>query len=249
MAKKHSFDDIISSQPLARKAITESVYDDHYVHKLERGGKLPSNRRRQRIAIYRAIIGNGHGSILEIGCGFGDLTYHLAGCAEKIVGIDISEKAIAAAKDRIALWPQVQGQAAMIEFRQMSAVQLDFPDETFDWAISTSVVEHLHPEDVQSHLAEVLRVLKPEGKYILWCPNGLGHHKDRKGHFSMFSYSEWISRLTQAGFHHLRSTLATRPPLVDARLKVFLERAMFGLKIKTLWSHLGIRNVLLVASK
>lgn len=249
MAKNHSFEDIIRSQPSARKAVTEAVYDEDYEHRLKRGGKLPNDRRRQKIGVYRAIIGHGHGNILEIGCGLGDLTYHLAGCAEKIVGIDISVKAIAAAKDRIALWRGVQGQAATIEFRQMSAVQLEFPNETFDWAISTSVVEHLHPEDVHSHLTEVWRVLKPKGKYILWCPNSLGHHKERREHLSMFSYGEWISRLTQAGFHHLRSTLATRPPLVDARLKVFLERAMFGLKIKTLWSHLGVRNVFLVASK
>jgi 2-polyprenyl-3-methyl-5-hydroxy-6-metoxy-1,4-benzoquinol methylase len=199
--------------------------------------------------VYCRIIGEGHRNILEIGCGFGDLTYRLAGCTEKIVGIDISQKAIETARARLALWPQAQARAAAIEFRQMSAVRLDFPDETFDWAISISVVEHLHPEDVHVHLTEAWQVLKPQGTYIMWCPNGLGHHKDRDGHFSMLSYAAWISRLRQAGFQHFRSTLATRPPLVDAQLKVFLERAMFRLKIRALWSHLGIRNVLLIAGK
>jgi hypothetical protein len=48
----------------------------------------------------------------------------------------------------------------------MSAVQLDFPQAMFDWAVSTSMIEHLHPDDVDIHL-------KPGGNYLMWCPNGL----------------------------------------------------------------------------
>jgi hypothetical protein len=83
----------------------------------------------------------------------------------------------------------------------------------------------------------------------MWCPNGLGHHSDREGHFSMMSYGEWIEKLRHAGFSGFRSTLTSRLPMVDARLKVFLERWLWLLKVKIMWSHLGVRNVLLVASK
>jgi hypothetical protein len=37
--------------------------------------------------------------------------------------------------------------------------------------------------------------------------------------------------------------------MVDARLKVFLERWLSRFEINLMWSHLGVRNVLLVASK
>jgi ubiquinone/menaquinone biosynthesis C-methylase UbiE len=131
----------------------------------------------------------------------------------------------------------------------MSAVDLKLPDEAFDWAISTSMIEHLYPQDVMTHLSEVRRVLKPGGKYLVWCPNRLGHHRDRDYHLSMLCYSEWMENLRRAGFRGFRSTLTSRLPLVDARFKVSMERLMWSAGIKILWTHLGVRNVLLVASK
>lgn len=131
----------------------------------------------------------------------------------------------------------------------MSAVQLNFPDATFDWVISTCVVERLHPQDVVTHLSEVRRVLKAGGKYLMWCPNELGHHGDREGHLTMLSYGQWMEKLAEAGLAGFRSTLTSQLPMVDARLKVILERLLSFLKIKIMWTHLGVRNVLLVAGK
>ena len=51
--------------------------------------------------------------------------------------------------------------------------------------------------------------------------------------------------MTAAGFHGYVSTLANGMPLVDARYKVFLERFLSSLRIKLLWSHLGVRNRIL----
>jgi ubiquinone/menaquinone biosynthesis C-methylase UbiE len=131
----------------------------------------------------------------------------------------------------------------------MSAVQLDFPDGLFDWAVSTSMIEHLHPEDVDSHLSEVRRVLKAGGHYLMWCPNGLGHHDDRDAHLTMLSYSQWMEKLAKVGFGRFRSTMTSRLPLVDARWKIFLERLLVLSRLSIMWSHLGVRNVLLVATK
>jgi SAM-dependent methyltransferase len=131
----------------------------------------------------------------------------------------------------------------------MSAVRLDFPDATFDWAISNSLVEHLHPDDVNTHLREVRRILRAGGKYLIWCPNRLGHHKDRDYHFSMLSYSGWIEKLREAGFSGFHSTLTSRLPMIDASYKVSLEQFLTALRIKFMWTHLGVRNVFLVAAR
>src|ERR671924_384199 len=136
-----------------------------------------------------------------------------------------------------------------IEFKQMSAVQLDFSDAIFDWAVSTSMIEHLHPDDVDIHLSEVRRILKAGGHYLTWCPNGLGHHDDRDIHLTMLSYSEWMEKLAKVGFCRFRSTLTSRLPLVDARWKIFLEKVLLLSRLNIMWSHLGVRNVLLVATK
>jgi ubiquinone/menaquinone biosynthesis C-methylase UbiE len=249
MARQKLDDDILNAPAASGQRVTESPCDQGHHSNPSKDSALPSKRRRKRIALYQAIIGRGHKSILEIGCGSGDLTYALVNHAEKIVAIEISAKDIALARMRCDLWSLREEQIRKTEFIQMSATQLDFDNETFDWAISTSVVEHLRPEDVGAHLSEVRRVLKAGGKYLLWCPNRLGRHRDQDGHLTMLSYHEWMEKLTNAGFGDFRTTLTSRLPMVDARMKVFLERWLSRMKIKLMWSHLGVRNVLLVAGK
>lgn len=214
-----------------------------------RAQERPNKRRLERIALYKAIIGHGHERILELGCGSGDFAYALVDHAEKIVATDIDAEDIELARRRRGLWSLSDEQISKIEFRQMSALQLDSPDSMFDWAISTSMVEHLDPRDVERHLCEVQRVLKPGGNYLIWCPNGLGRHEDQAGHLTMWSYREWLEKLRNAGFRRFRSTLTSRPPLVDARWKVILEAILSCSRARIMWSHLGVRNVLLVATK
>lgn len=208
----------------------------------------PTKRRLRRISIYKSIVGSAPGSVLEVGCGLGDLSYALAGSAKAVVATDLSFEKLTGAKKQRKLWFADAARAAPA-FLQMDARALGFGAGTFAWVVSTSMIEHLPPDDLQPHLREVWRVLEPGGRYLVWCPNGLGHHKDRQEHLSMLSYREWIEKMRMAGFAEFRSSLLTGGPLVDARLKVSLERLLFGLGVKILWSHLGVRNVLLVARK
>lgn len=209
----------------------------------------PSKRRLERIALYKAIIGYGHARILELGCGSGDLAYSLVDHAQRIVATDIDGEDIKLAQRRAELWSLSPDQLRKIEFKQMSALQLDFSESEFDWVISTSMVEHLNPHDVERHLREVHRVLKPHGSYLMWCPNGLGHHEDQADHRTMWSYRQWIEKLRRAGFRRFRSTMTSRAPLVDARWKIVLETVLSSARMKIMWSHLGVRNVFLVATK
>lgn len=249
MAEQKPAHEILKTSAASRQQITASLYDQAYEPQFNNQAVLPSRRRQKYITLYKTVIGRGNRAILEIGCGSGDLTYALVDHAERIVGTDIAAKGIKWARKRKDLWSLSEEQSRKLEFLQMSAIQLNFPDETFDWAISTSLVEHLHPEDVSIHIREVRRILKPGGKYLMWCPNGLGHHKDRDYHFTMLSYGEWMEKLREAGFSGFRSTLTSRLPMIDARFKVFVEQLLATLKIKLLWTHLGVRNVFLVATR
>ncbi len=246
MAKENPYSSILTASAEARKQAIRTAYDDEDLGHAGDAGRLPTKRRLKRIEVIRAAVGKRHGAILEMGCGSGDLAWSLVDCADKIIGIDVSAKDVELAKQRASLWHLNQEQAAKVEFRAMSAVQLDFSDQSFDWALSTSLVEHLHPDDILPHLKDVRRVLRPGGKYLIWCPNGLGHHGDRDHHFSMFSYGEWIAKMSEAGFHDFVSTRTRGMPLVDARRKVILERLLSILHIKFMWSHLGVRNVFLI---
>jgi SAM-dependent methyltransferase len=240
---------IRTADPQQRERIYAEIYDGSPAA----GGveiRIPTahKRRRSRLSIYSRIIGPGHAAILELGCGSGDLTCVLAELAQKVVGIDMSSASLLIARRRAdALLPPAA--AARVQFAQMNAVQPEFPDQTFDYAVSTSMIEHLHPEDVDTHLREVWRVLKPRGRYLVWCPNRLGHHKDRPDHLSMMSYWDLTERMRQAGFCEFVSPLFRKPPMVSTRFKIFLEETLSSLRAGILWSHLGVRNVLVVATK
>jgi SAM-dependent methyltransferase len=82
-------------------------------------------------------------------------------------------------------------------------------DGSVDVAFSYQVLEHLHPDDVPVHLAEVFRVLKPGGCYVLSTPHEASGPHDVSRHFGLelqtfhireWSYRELERELAQAGF-------------------------------------------------
>lgn len=97
--------------------------------------------------------------VIDVGCGTGYGTAHLAEVAKSIVGIDISESALRCARKR---YPRVQ-------FVWMDAQHLEFPDNSFDLIISTENFEHL--PDQKGHVGELARVLRPDGLCFVATPN------------------------------------------------------------------------------
>ena len=113
MAKDNPYEAILTTSGAARKQVTQEVYDDAYrEHATDNLARLPSKSRRKKIAVLCAAIGRGHKSILELGCGIGDLTWALVDCGEKIIGVDVSAEAIESAKQREGLWRLAKEQAA-----------------------------------------------------------------------------------------------------------------------------------------
>ena len=60
---------------------------------------------------------------------------------------------------------------------------IGLPTATVDVAVSFSLVEHIHPDDVVEQLAEIHRVLKPGGIYYCVTPNRLFGPHDISGAF------------------------------------------------------------------
>ena len=94
----------------------------------------------------------GHGVVLDVGCGGGNMFYPC--CIGPTVGIDI---AFASLKQAKTIYHQVA--RARVE-------ALPFPDNAFDFVVSTDLLEHLPSEAKDCALAEMYRVLKPGGRMI-----------------------------------------------------------------------------------
>lgn len=106
--------------------------------------------------LYQLSVGK---EVLDLGCGTGYGTAHLAAAAKSVVGIDISGAAIRFARRR---YPG-------ITFLQMDAEKLDFARESFDLVVSSENFEHLC--DQSRSLDETRRVLRRDGLFFLATPN------------------------------------------------------------------------------
>lgn len=97
-------------------------------------------------------------SILDVGCGVGAIALDLAGSVDpaRIVGIDLDPVQIGVARTT-ARERGIEGAA----FEVGSALQLPFPDGSFDVVYATAVVLYLR--DPVRALAEMRRVLRPGG--------------------------------------------------------------------------------------
>lgn len=129
--------------------------------RLESKSRLSRNNLLEHLARYHMLPGDPSGIILDIGCGAGHGSNSLAKKYGKVRGVDISEEAIAYAKENWAL--------DNIEFKVGSAMDIPYPDNTFDAVAAFEVFEHL--SDWRKFLSEIRRVLKPGGIVYISTPN------------------------------------------------------------------------------
>ena len=101
--------------------------------------------------------------VLDLGCNIGYGSEILNQSASQVVGVDVSEKAIEAARYRY--------RELGIDFQHIDGEKLPFDDNCFDLIVSFEVIEHIVNYD--KYLGELKRVLSPTGVALLSTPNSL----------------------------------------------------------------------------
>lgn len=91
-------------------------------------------------------------SILDLGCGDGQLTQRIVAAGARVAAIDASPEMIAAARSR------------GIDAQEGSAESLPFADRSFDAVFSNAVLHWVRGQDAM--MDEVHRVLKPGGRFV-----------------------------------------------------------------------------------
>ncbi len=158
------------------------------------------------------------GSVLDDGCGVGIYLEHLAAKASRALGVEFDLERATEAGRRVHRAASGLGLVA-----QASAERLPYPAAAFDLVLSHEVLEHI-PDDRRA-VEEILRVLRPGGRLILFTPNR-GYPFETHGIFwrgrYRFGNIPLINYLPDA----LRSRLA---PHVRAYTPRQLERLFAGL--------------------
>jgi arsenite methyltransferase len=140
--------------------MTQIVFDDARAKAVEAVYLTPDVvGQRARVLEMLAIKPKEH--VVDIGAGPGLLALDLArlvGPDGYVVALDAAPAMVAMAKARLCDLPQAMCQ-------QGDAVNLEFPDASFDAAVSTQVYEYV--ADVPRALAELYRILKPGGRALV----------------------------------------------------------------------------------
>ena len=95
-------------------------------------------------------------TVLDIGCGGGILSNHLAQSGFDVVGVDLSKDSLRVATEC--------DMTQSVKYLQADAHQLPFSDQRFDAVCCLDVLEHL--EDPGNVILEASRVLKPGGVFL-----------------------------------------------------------------------------------
>lgn len=134
--------------------------------------KIASEERPEGESIHRfeaeghyklaaSFISGQNNVILDIGCGEGWGEHYLRSKVKCLIGVDYSLEALQKARTRV--------ESPWFHYVKTDACSLGFKQERFDVVCALEILEHLHKRE--AFLAEVRRVLKKNGYFILSTPN------------------------------------------------------------------------------
>jgi SAM-dependent methyltransferase len=124
-----------------------------------------------------------HGRVLDIGCGIGDMVRFRPDTA----GVDVNGECVRYCVE--------QG----LDVTLMEPDRLPFEGATFDGVVLDNVLEHI--AEPSPLLAEVRRVLKPGGKFLVAVPGARGYAHD-PDHKVFYTDRGLVERVSRAGFVH-----------------------------------------------
>ena len=113
----------------------------------------------ETLVTHLALFENGH--YLDIGCGTGNYTHALADRAGHWTGIDPSASMINKARRK-----EAHKKPITIKWQQAAAEQLPFAEAQFDGIVSVLALHHM--SDLAVAFGEMRRVLKPQGRVVLF---------------------------------------------------------------------------------
>ena len=185
-----------------RRSLYAEVYEE-----LFRRVEMPGNAEAQRAQVGLLLelvepFVDDRSTFLEIGAGSCDLSLALAERLSRVLAVD-------------AVDPGIEPGSAPVSFSFVPAGRLReiVPPESVDVALSCHFVEHLHPDDLSGHLAEVWDSLAEGGCYIAVTPNRIYGPHDISRHFSdraeglhlcEYTHADLARQLLREGFADVR---------------------------------------------
>ena len=148
-----------------KKSLTAAYFDDVYAAKDDPWDFATSEyEARKYAATLQSLRRENYENAFEIGCSIGVLTEKLAARCAKLLAVDVSEKALAQARERCK-------NLSNIRFKKM-IVPREFPEEKFDLILISEVGYYLSEKDWQTAMEKIFAHLVEKGQIALvhWRP-------------------------------------------------------------------------------
>ncbi|MFR9795034.1 3' terminal RNA ribose 2'-O-methyltransferase Hen1 [Streptomyces sp. MS06] len=175
------------------------------------GGQRPvSLAVQRRAAIVAALHESGAARVLDLGCGQGQLVQELLGDPRftEIVGVDVSQRALAVASRRLRLDRLGERQSARVRLVQGSLAYTDSRLRDYDAAVLSEVVEHVDLPRLPALEYAVfgaarprtVLVTTPNAEYnVRWetLPAGRFRHRDHRFEFDRAEFRAWAAAVAE----------------------------------------------------
>ena len=175
----------------------------------------PALREQRLDAVVAALEESGARRVLDLGCGSGALLRRLlAGGYEKVVGVDVSVRALEGAARRLDLETMHDAERARIELLQSPLTYRDRRLEGFDAAALVEVIEHLDPPRLGALERNVFADARP-GTVVVTTPNaeynvrwpgldGGMRHSDHRFEWTRAEFAAWADAVAARNDYGVR---------------------------------------------
>lgn len=110
---------------------------------------------------------------VDLGCGWGTISFGLARTAAVVVGVDFAAAALTVCRSRLAAEP-----IDHLHFVQADVAETGLRGGVWDLVVAADLVEHLYAETTRRAYGEAHRLLRAGGRLVVWTPNP-GHFLER----------------------------------------------------------------------
>jgi 3' terminal RNA ribose 2'-O-methyltransferase Hen1 len=216
---------LVRQRPLTQAALAQLAEDDpdpdsrQDAHDDEEAAvEAPMSLNEERLgSVFSALKAAEARSVVDLGCGEGRLLQRLLDDAqfERIVGLDVSHRALEIAARRLRLDRLPERKRARIELVQGSLVYRDARLTGFDAAALVEVIEHLEPERLAALEANVFGAARP-GTVVVTTPNveynarfetlpaGRFRHKDHRFEWTREQFRGWAGVVAERHGYSVR---------------------------------------------
>ncbi|AAL80261.1 class I SAM-dependent methyltransferase [Pyrococcus furiosus DSM 3638] len=155
--------------------------------------KIESKEYKGRVETLGPILikymNKNRGKVLDLACGVGGFSFFLEDLGFDVVGLDNNPEMIEAAK-RYA-----EKRSSKVNFVVGDAKNLPFENNSFDYVIFIDSIFHFTPSELNQVFKEVKRVIKPEGRFLIYFTDLrelLPNLKERL----VIGEKYWVNRIT-----------------------------------------------------